>query len=125
MTIERGLDAARPPSALGRGVRLSLSSTVAHIPCLSIIIFLLCIIMHLLLFLSPDWLTFCHMIISYKFTRFIFILCFLSDEGPMLKTLDYTIRIGSTPTFLYFDLYHFTLGYFTFTLFHIRLFRIN
>ena len=30
---------------------------------------------------------------------------FLSDEGPMLETLDYTIRIGSTPTFLYFDLY--------------------
>ena len=28
-----------------------------------------------------------------------------SDEGPMLETLDYTIRIGSTPTFLYFDLY--------------------
>ena len=24
------------------------------------------------------------------------------DEGPMLETLDYTIRIGSTPTFLYF-----------------------
>ena len=23
----------------------------------------------------------------------------------MLETLDYTIRIGSTPTFLYFDLY--------------------
>ena len=23
----------------------------------------------------------------------------------MLKTLDHTIRIGSTPTFLYFDLY--------------------
>ena len=23
-----------------------------------------------------------------------------SDEGPMLETLDYTIRIGSTPTFL-------------------------
>ena len=23
----------------------------------------------------------------------------------MLKTLDYTIRIGSTPTILYFDLY--------------------
>ena len=32
------------------------------------------------------------------------ILVFLFDEGPMLKTLDYTIRIGSTPTFLYFDL---------------------
>ena len=28
-----------------------------------------------------------------------------SDEGPMLETLDFTIRIGSTPTFLYFDLY--------------------
>ena len=27
-----------------------------------------------------------------------------SDEGPTLKTLDCTIRIGSTPTFLYFDL---------------------
>ena len=25
---------------------------------------------------------------------------FLSDEGPTLETLDYTIRIGSTPTFL-------------------------
>ena len=23
---------------------------------------------------------------------------FLSDEGPMLETLDYTIRIGRTPT---------------------------
>ena len=30
---------------------------------------------------------------------------FLSEEGPMLETLDFTIRIGSTPTFLYFDLY--------------------
>ena len=30
---------------------------------------------------------------------------FLSDEGPMLETLDYTIRIGSTTTILYFDLY--------------------
>ena len=27
------------------------------------------------------------------------------DEGPMLETLDYTIRIGSIPTILYFDLY--------------------
>ena len=61
--------------------------------------------MHLLLFLSPDWLTFCHVIISYKFTRFSIYFLFLSDEGPMLETLDHTIRIGSTPTFLYFDLY--------------------
>ena len=30
---------------------------------------------------------------------------FLSGEGPMLETLDYTIRIASTSTFLYFDLY--------------------
>ena len=30
---------------------------------------------------------------------------FLSDEGPTLDTLDFTIRIGSTPTFLYFDSY--------------------
>ena len=28
---------------------------------------------------------------------------FLSDEGPTLETLDFTIRIGSTPTFSYFD----------------------
>ena len=26
-------------------------------------------------------------------------------QGPMLETLDHTIRIGSTPTFLHFDLY--------------------
>ena len=30
---------------------------------------------------------------------------FLSDEGPMLETLDNTIRIGSKPTILFFDLY--------------------
>ena len=41
----------------------------------------------------------------YKFTRFFIFFPFLSDEGPMLKTLDNTIRIGSTPTNLYFDLY--------------------
>ena len=42
----------------------------------------------------------------YKFNRFfpVFFL-FLSDEGSILETLDFTIRIGSTPTFLYFDLY--------------------
>ena len=34
---------------------------------------------------------------------------FLSGEGPMLETLDYTIRIGSTPTILYFDLYNYTV----------------
>ena len=30
---------------------------------------------------------------------------FLSDKGPMLEMLDFTIHIGSTPTFLYFNLY--------------------
>ena len=29
----------------------------------------------------------------------------LSDEGPTLETLDFTFYIGSTTTFLYFDLY--------------------
>ena len=38
-------------------------------------------------------------------TRFFIYFLFLSDEGPILETLDHTIRIGSTPTFLYFDLY--------------------
>ena len=49
---------------------------------------LLCIIMHLLLFLSPDWLIFCHMIISlsYKFTRFFIYFPFLSAEGPTFET---------------------------------------
>ena len=30
---------------------------------------------------------------------------FLSDEGPTLETLDFTIRIGSTPISFYFDFY--------------------
>ena len=37
--------------------------------------------------------------------KVVYIQKFLSDEGPMLETLNHTIRIGSTPTFLYFDLY--------------------
>ena len=50
-------------------------------------------------FLSRDYY------LSYKFTRFSIYFLFLSDEGPMLETLDYTIRIGSTPIILYFDFY--------------------
>ena len=34
---------------------------------------------------------------------------FCLNEGPTLETLDFTIRIGSTPNFLYFDLYISTL----------------
>ena len=30
---------------------------------------------------------------------------FLSDKGPTLETLDFALRIGSTPTFSYFDRY--------------------
>ena len=45
-------------------------------------------------------------------------ILFLSDEGPMLETLDHTIRIGSTPTFLYFDLYLYSAyaGHYVYTL---------
>ena len=53
---------------------------------------------HLIGLLSATWLS-----LLYKFTRFFIYFLLLSDEGPMLETLDYTIRIGSTPTFLYFD----------------------
>ena len=55
---------------------------------------------HLIGLLFVTWLS-----LLYKFTRFFIYFLFLSDEGPMLETLDYTIRIRSTPTFLYFDLY--------------------
>ena len=41
----------------------------------------------------------------YKLTRFFIYFLFLSDERLMLETLDHTIRIGSTPTILYFDLF--------------------
>ena len=61
--------------------------------------------MYLLLFLSANWLTFFHMIISLiKIHPIFYLFLFLSYEGPMIETLDYryTIRIGSTPTFLYF-----------------------
>ena len=48
----------------------------------------------------------CHMIISLinSLGFFIYFL-FLSDEGPTLEMLDFTIRISSTPTFLYFSKY--------------------
>ena len=42
-----------------------------------------------------------------RFERWPFVraLALLSDEGPTPKTLDFTIRIGSTPTFSYINLY--------------------
>ena len=58
--------------------------------------------MHLLLFLSPDWLTFLSRdYLSYINSLFFIYFLFLSDEGPMLETLVHV----STPTFLYFDIY--------------------
>ena len=38
----------------------------------------------------------------YIFTLFFLYLLFLSDERPTLEALEYTIRIGNSPTFLYF-----------------------
>ena len=45
---------------------------------------------------SPAWM---------KWLIVVIYFLFLYDEGPMLETLEYTIHIGSTPTFLHFDLY--------------------
>ena len=43
--------------------------------------------------------------LSSKYKKVVVLPGFLSDEGPMLETLDYTIRVGCTPTIFYFDLY--------------------
>ena len=37
---------------------------------------------------------------------------FLSHEGPTLETLDFTMRISSTPTYLYLDLHLNTAAYY-------------
>ena len=50
---------------------------------------------------------------------------FLSDEEPTLETLDYTMRIGSTPTFLYFDLYLYSAGAAHYTFIKILIGNIN
>ena len=83
---------------------------------------LLCIcycLSHLIGLFSDTWLS-----LLYKFTRFFIYFLFLSDEGPLLDKLYYTIRISSTPTILYFDFYlysayaahyvYFNFGSFTF-----------
>ena len=54
---------------------------------------------HLIGLFSVTW---SWLFLLYKFTRFFIYFLFLSDEGPTPETLDFTIRIGSTPTFLYF-----------------------
>ena len=71
-------------------------------------------------FLSHDYFSYINSL------GFLFIFGFsLHDEGPTLETLDFTIRIGSTPTFLYFDLYPntaYAIDYVYFTA--IRVLRI-
>ena len=60
-----------------------------------------CIIMHLLLFLLPDWITFCHMIISYIFYLFSVSLWWRANTQNVRV---YYIHIGNIPTFLYLKL---------------------
>ena len=43
--------------------------------------------------------------VFFYFTRFFIYFMVLSDAGPTLETLDF-IRIGSTPTFLYFHFFY-------------------
>ena len=49
-----------------------------------------------------------HSALPRRFLLATFKSTFLSDEGQMHETLDFTFRIGSTPTFSYFDLYLYT-----------------
>ena len=68
---------------------------------------LLYIIMHLLLFLSPDWLTFCHMIIS-PFTIHLFFYLFSVSLWRRANARNFRLYYPYwqyTPTFLYFDFY--------------------
>ena len=82
-------------------------------------------IMHLPLILT--WLAFfcltslslCLLIIS--FTRFFVYFLFLYDEGPTLGTLDFTVCIGSTPTFSFFNSYI----YFTYSAHYVYLTKIT
>ena len=57
--------------------------------------FLIVYLTWLAYFLSRDYLSFIYSLGSF------FLFLFLSDDGPMLETLDYTIRIGSTPTYIF------------------------
>ena len=46
-----------------------------------------------------------YVILPTAYHRILVKITAWGNEGPMLETLDHTICIGSTPTFLYFDLY--------------------
>ena len=51
----------------------------------------------------------------------------MRDEGPMLETLHYTIRIGSTPTFLHFDLYLYSAyaAHYVYYIIQVRFISVN
>ena len=67
-------------------LRLVYWSTLQNSKWLSYFYILLCIITHLLLFLSPDWLIFCHMIMSRINSHgFLFIFCFSLTKGQRSK----------------------------------------
>ena len=71
------------------------------------------LIMHLLMFLSPDWLINSVIWVSlfYKFTRFLnFVSVSLWRRANAQNVKQYYIRIGSTPTFLYFNLHSLWLA---------------
>ena len=62
-------------------------------------------IMHLLLFLSPDWLTFCHLIISHiNSLGSLFIFCFSLTKGQCSKRQTILSVLAVHRPF-YFDLY--------------------
>ena len=57
------------------------------------------------LYMLKNMMDYYRVSLSYKFTCFFIYFLFLSEEEPMLEMLDFTVHIGSTPTFLYFDSY--------------------
>ena len=62
---------------------------------------------HLIRLFPVTWLS-----LLYKFSRVLIYFLFLSDEGPTIETVHFTIRIGSIITFLYFDLkLHLTISF--------------
>ena len=66
-----------------------------NVPRRKVFIVIICSLLFVVILLSRG--------VYWTFKSYINVVL-LSDEGPMLETLDHTIRIGSTPTFLYFDL---------------------
>ena len=66
------------------------------------ILLCICCFSHLIGLLSVTWLS-----LLYKFTRFFIYFLFLSDEAPMLETLDYILSILAVqrPFYIIFEKY--------------------